>query len=219
VKVVEYQARGLIHVHALIRLNPVASDSAGTDSAALAAAVLAATAKASAPNPLREGRPIRWGARNQVEVVALDGRQRLAGYLAKYTVKSVDNGGALDHRLDRVQLSQLAIDDHLRRLVQTCWDLGADPALADCRLREWAHTLGFRGHWLTKSPNWSTSLTALRRARHEYQLERAGRREDGITFAEWTYAGTGHQTEGDAWLAHNEARSRYLNRRIAWEER
>lgn len=67
--------------------------------------MLAAIAKASAPNPLRQGPPIRWGARSQVDVVALDGQQRLAGYLAKYTVKSVDTGGALDHRLDREQLA------------------------------------------------------------------------------------------------------------------
>lgn len=206
-------------MQALIRLDPVGRGHARTDSSALAAAVLGATARASAPNPLPQGRPIRWGVRNQVDVVALHGRQGLAGYLAKYTVESVDSGGALDHRLDRVQLKQLAIDDHLRRLVQTCWDLGADPTLADCRLREWAHTLGFRGHWLTKSPNWSTSLTALRRTRHEYQLERAGRREDAITFGEWTYAGAAHQSEGDDWLAQNEAKSRNLNRRIAWEER
>jgi hypothetical protein len=76
VKLVEYQARGLIHVHALIRLDPVDRGYPGTDSAALAAAVLTATAKASAPSPLPQGRPIRWGVRNQVDVVALDGRQR-----------------------------------------------------------------------------------------------------------------------------------------------
>lgn len=219
VKVVEYQTRGLIHLHALLRLDPVTATEAQSDSAMLAAAVHAAIAQASAPNPLPGFPPIRWGNRNQVDVVAVDGRQHLAGYLAKYTVKAIDSGGHLDHRLTRHELPALAVDDHLRRLVKTCWDLGTDPRLADCRLREWAHTLGFRGHWLTKSPNWSTSLTALRRARHDYQLERAGPRDGGIPMADWTYAGTGHQTAGDEWLAQSEARSRYLNRRIAWEER
>ena len=219
VKVVEYQARGLIHLHALLRLDSVTAGQAHTDSAMLATAVHAATAQASAPNPLPHSPPIRWGTRNQVDVVAIDGRPRLAGYLAKYTVKSIDAGGQLDHRLTRHELPTLGVDDHLRRLVKTCWDLGADPRLADCRLREWAHTLGFRGHWLTKSPNWSTSLTALRQARHDYQLERAGPRDEGIPIASWTYAGTGHQNAGDEWLAQSEATSRYRNRRTAWEER
>ena len=219
VKVVEYQARGLIHIHALIRLDPIATSPTPTDSAALAAAVVAAVTKASAPNPIPRGPAIRWGTRNQVDVVAVDGRQCLAGYLAKYTVKSVDAGGALDHRLHRAELDRLVLDDHLYRLVKTCWDLGGDARLADCRLREWTHALGFRGHWLTKSPNWSTSLTSLRQARHDYQLVRAGTRPEGIVLAEWKYAGSGHLNEGDAWLARSEARSRYLDRRTAWEER
>ncbi|MDA8047456.1 MAG: replication initiation protein [Actinomycetota bacterium] len=211
-KVVEFQVRGLIHVHALLRLE---GDGA-CDGPTLATAVLAAVARTSAPNPLAGG-PIRWGPRCQVDVVAAEGRQRLAGYLAKYTTKSIDAGGLLDHRLNREELARLDVGEHLHRLVKTCWDLGADPRLAECRLREWAHTLGFRGHWLTKNPNWSTNLTALRRARHEYQLQKA--ETDGVTIAEWSYAGTGHRTEGDAWLAQSVARDRWLNRRIAWEER
>ena len=194
IKVVEYRTRGLIHLHALLRLDPVTAIEAQSDSAMLAAAVHAAIAQASAPNPLPGFLPIRWGDRNQVDVVAVDGRQRLPGYLGQVH-RQVDRlrRPSRPSAHTRRELPALAVDDHLRWLVKTCWDLGTDPRLADCRLRKWAHTLGFRGHWLTKSPNWSTSLTPLRRARHDYQLERAGPRDDGIPMADRTYAGSGHQ--------------------------
>jgi hypothetical protein len=185
-----------------------------------ATAVLDAANKVSAPNPIPAGPPIRWGRRTQVDVVAIDGRSRLASYLSKYTTKSIDAGGALDHRLGREDLARLGIDEHLERLVKACWDLGADPRLRAYRFREWAHTLAFRGHWLTKSPNRSTTLTALRQARHDYQLQRAqAAPTDGVPVTEWAYAGQGHRTEGDAFLAASTAARRYRNRRIAWEER
>lgn len=130
------------------------------------------------------------------------------------------SGGALDHRLGREDLARLGIDEHLARLVKACWDLGADPRLQQYRFREWAHTLGFRGHWLTKSPNWSTTLTALRQARHDYQLHKSQTAQpDGVPVTDWMYAGQGHRTEGDAFLAASTAARRYRNRRIAWEER
>ncbi len=39
------------------------------------------------------------------------------------------------------------MNEHIAELVQTCWRLGAEPSLAPLRLRQWAHMLGFRGHW------------------------------------------------------------------------
>ncbi|HET6914685.1 MAG TPA: replication initiator [Acidimicrobiales bacterium] len=219
-KVVEYQVRGLIHIHALLRLDPLDRDGDQHDAAMLATAVLDAAGRVAAPNPVPERPAIRWGPRIQVDVVAIDGRPRLAGYLSKYTTKSIDAGGALDRRLRREDLARLPVDEHLGRLVKACWDLGADPRLPPYRFREWAHTLGFRGHWLTKSPNWSTTLTALRQARHNYQLQRIRTEPaSGVPLAEWTYAGQGHQADGDAWLAESTAAQQYRNRRIAWEER
>jgi hypothetical protein len=209
-----------IHVHSLLRLDPLDRAAVQHDAAMPATAVLDAANKVSAPNPIPAGPPIRWGRRTQVDVVAIDGRSRLASYLSKYTTKSIDAGGALDHRLGREDLARLGIDEHLERLVKACWDLGADPRLRAYRFREWAHTLAFRGHWLTKSPNRSTTLTALRQARHDYQLQRAqAAPTDGVPVTEWAYAGEGHRTEGDAFLAASTAARRYRNRRIAWEER
>lgn len=47
-----------------------------------------------------------------------------------------------------------------------------DPALEELRLRPWAHMLGFRGHFSTKSRLYSTTLTKLRSARLEWRNAR-----------------------------------------------
>jgi hypothetical protein len=46
--------------------------------------------------------------------------------------------------------------------------IGAEADDLKHRLRQWAHMLGFRGHWSTKSRRYSTTFTALRRARVEH---------------------------------------------------
>lgn len=119
---------------------------------------------------------------------------------------------------NETELVSLEVGEHVRRLVQAAWDLGGDRTLKGYRLRQWAHTLGYRGHWLTKSPYWSTTLTALRQARHEYQLRRSGKSSDEPTVGHWAYGGSGHRSEGDAWLAEAHRKNRQLVRRTSWEE-
>jgi hypothetical protein len=57
-------------------------------------------------------------------------------------------------------------------LVRTAWELGGNPRLKRLRLRRWAHQLGFGGHWSSKSRRYSTTFTALRRARIAHALAR-----------------------------------------------
>jgi hypothetical protein len=132
--------------------------------------------------------------------------------------KSVDAGGALDHRLARGELASLNLGEHLRRLVRTAWEIGGRRALKWYRFRQRAHTLGSRGHCLTKSPYCSTTLSALRQARLDYQGRRAGHVADELAIGHWAYSGTGHRSEGDAWLADANYKNRRLNRRTRWEE-
>jgi hypothetical protein len=69
--------------------------------------------------------------------------------------------------------------------------------------------LGFRGHWSTKSRRYSTTMTALRRARVAFARRRRardgipldawGRPEDDqavIVLATWTYVATGYAPRG-----------------------
>jgi len=258
-KVAEYQARGAIHFHAVIRLDAVPPDDdpdrvapppPGWTVELLAAAVRLAAASVSVViptlfdqvdyvrspqvgrddhaadaynrDPDTEGlRLARWGA--QLDVRAITGgdpadlsEEAVANYLAKYATKATEAFAGLDRRIRReTDLDHLKVGAHLARLVRTCWELGAHPALARLRLRQWAHQLGFRGHWSTKSRRYSTTFTALRRARSAYAIGRRlrggepldawGRRladqETAVVLGTWTYRGAGYSTVGDAWLA------------------
>jgi hypothetical protein len=220
-KVVEFQARGVVHVHALARLDHIDDSPASLDERDLAGAFVAAAAKVAVPNPLDPARPIRWGTQADIQVIAPERRPIAAAYLAKYTTKSVDTDGLLDHRLRSVHhLHQLDLPEQLRRMVTVAWQLGAQPQLKDLNLRAWAHCAGYRGHWLTKSRHWSTTFGELRARRHAWRLGQLGIDPDDADqrIGEWEYKGVGHLTAGDAWLAASAASAHQLNRRTAWEE-
>jgi Phosphatidylethanolamine-binding protein len=77
-------------------------------------------------------------------------------------------------------------------------------------LRAWAHMLGFRGHWSTKSRRYSTTFTVLRRPgcstpsaarpRAASPLDAWGRPEEDqavVMVASRVYVGAGYETEGE----------------------
>nr|WP_306589336.1 replication initiator [Streptomyces sp. CRB46] len=142
----------------------------------------------------------------------VDGGQELteravAAYIAKYATKGAETAtGALDRPLRFLaELAQLDISDHARRLIRTAWALGARKDLEHLRLRAWAHMLGFRGHFSTKSRRYSTTLGALRDARAEWRRAQALAAAETdpdttLVLAHWVYAGTG-LTDAEAWLA------------------
>ncbi|MDA8044251.1 MAG: hypothetical protein M0Z30_03280 [Actinomycetota bacterium] len=226
-KVAEYQRRGSVHFHAVIRLDapsgPAAVPPAPFDTALLSAAVAWAVPAVSVPGPDSPGAPraFRWGAQLDIQTIGADGKppKMVGGYLAKYATKSTDPDGILDRRLKAADLAGLdqRIGPHLAMMVRTAWDLGGRPELEHLRLRAWAHTLGFRGHWLTKSRAYSTTLTALRAARHQWNLQRDGDdlRDAAVTIGDWRYAGRGWTSDGDAWLAETAASHAADQRRTA----
>jgi hypothetical protein len=89
-------------------------------------------------------------------------------------------------------------------MITTAWDLGARQATSDPRFRQWAHMLGYGGHFLTKSRRYSVTFGQLRAARTDYR--RTQRHPDGqrdpwgrpldetvvLILKTWTYAGTSH---------------------------
>jgi hypothetical protein len=121
------------------------------------------------------------------------------------------------------------VREHVRAYMREAFRLHADPALADRRLGPCAHALGYRGHCLTKSRRYSTTFTALREARerhvHEQILARsrdaAQRALADATerIASFRYAGHGHLTAADAFLAASAAGRAREQRRIGREER
>jgi hypothetical protein len=203
-KVAEYQRRGAVHFHAIIRLDAttacacpscVAPAPAGFTADLLEAAVRkAAQAVAVACPPLNEDQGVtlmaRWGEQLDVRQITETGdegelsAEQVAGYVAKYATKSTEALGiTLDHRICEIELEDLDLPAHVAELVRACWELGARPSLEELRLRKWAHMLGFGGHFSSKSRHYSTTLGALRRTRVAYAIRR--RRGDTLPLDAW----------------------------------
>ncbi|WP_084959568.1 replication initiator [Thermoactinospora rubra] len=212
-KVAEYQRRGVVHFHAVIRLDGPGGPSAAPPSWATADALADAVRHAAAAVTVSAaGHTLRWGAQLDIRQIALDGdltEQAVAAYIAKYATKAAECVGTLDRRITPLEnLAALPIREHARRLIAECLRLAAREDLADLRLAQWAHMLGFRGHFATKSRRYSTTLGALRAAREEHRRTEqitTGRlplfEEDTVlVIAHWEYAGRG-LSAGDQLLA------------------
>jgi hypothetical protein len=229
VKVVEFQRRGSVHLHALVRADlrddEVGQPPDGIDAAMVATALHIAARKVSAPRPGGDGERMAWGQQVDATVVTEteNGRSRAAAYLAKYATKGSDDNGVLDHRLRSGTPWDDRLPDHLRRLVETAWALGEQENVERFRLRLWAHTCGFRGHFLTKSLRYSTTFAALRAERQRWRIAQRGANgelpdEEEIEFREWTYEGSGYRTAGDIYLARTMEEDLRVGRMLAWEE-
>ncbi|MEV4066286.1 replication initiator [Nonomuraea dietziae] len=218
-KVAEYQRRGVVHFHAVIRLDgpggPTAPPPAWATADVLEQAVRHATRVVSALIPAIDDQPARlfkWGAQLDIRPITLDGdltEQAVAGYIAKYATKAAECVDTLDRRINPLDnLNVFNLRDHAKRLIAECLRLGAIEDLADLRLTQWAHMLGFRGHFSTRSRRYSTTLGALRAAREDHARDHeitTGRlplfdEDTVLVISEWTYAGKGHSV-GDQLLA------------------
>jgi hypothetical protein len=252
-KVAEFQRRGAVHFHAVLRLDAatecrcpgcLAPPPEPFTAALLENALRDAVAAVGVSCPTLDDGPARyarWGEQLDVRnITRQDGDQagelsaeQVAGYIAKYATKATESfGSGLDRRMEGDDLEHLeGLPAHVAELVRACWELGGRSELERLRLRPWAHMLGFRGHWSTKSRRYSTTMTILRRARVAFAKRRRakdgvpldawGRPEDDqavIVVASWIYVGSGYETEGERWLALSAAARAREHRRIAWEE-
>ncbi|MEU8851261.1 replication initiator protein RepSA [Streptomyces sp. NPDC048564] len=238
-KVAEYQKRGAVHFHAVIRFDgPEGPDDSPpawatldllTDSIHAAAARVAVDVPPAGDEPARS---LEWGTQLDVQPIGAFGHGEeiteaaVASYVAKYATKAAETTGTVDRRIgNKEALVLLGLPDHPRRLIEACLDLHA--LYPDRKLRDWAHMLGFRGHFSTKSRRYSTTLGALRQVRADYraaqQREALGLPDPDdeteattLTLAHWAYAGHGY-TPGESWLAANIHRDIQLNRETARE--
>jgi hypothetical protein len=121
--------------------------------------------------------------------------------VAKYATKAAECTGTLDRRITPAdRLADLPVRDHARRHIAACLRLGKLSQLKDLRLAAWAHMLGFRGHFSTKSRAYSITLGSLRADRAAHQREcaiAAGLQPDvdsdtTLVLTDWHYAGRGH---------------------------
>jgi hypothetical protein len=269
-KVAEYQKRGAVHFHAVIRFDghdgPDTPPPAWATLDLLTDAIHAAAARVQVEVPPAGDQParvLRWGTQLDVRTIRAFGdgseitEQAVASYVAKYATKAAEISGAADAPVhcrkcrgtgrsavyDRPDsalgrctgchgtglgedLARLEVTEHARRLMAACISLQA--LYPERQLARWAHMLGFRGHFSTKSRRYSTTLGALRQVRADYRAaqQRAAlglpdpddeTEATTLTLAHWTYAGHGH-TPGESWLAANIRRDIQHNREIAREE-
>jgi hypothetical protein len=185
-KVAEYQVRGVVHFHALVRLDGsrtvdgFAAASPCIDAELLAELVRRAAvsvrltvAGVDADDPPRvlafgrqiDARPVRTSRRPDDPDRTLAPEQ-VAGYLAKYATKSANDTGAGDtphHRRVRAITRSLAERAHASAPGHVAVDNPYE------LLGKWVHMLGFRGHFASKSRRYSVTLGALRRARRRAQ--------------------------------------------------
>jgi hypothetical protein len=173
-KVAEFQARGAVHVHAVIRLDgpdgPDTAPAGGATAQRLAEAVARTAARVAVTVAGPDGRElvVRWGEQVDVRPIprdpqAVDGHGAgVAGYLAKYATKDAQAGGGLDRAI-RVEgvIERADLTDHARALMRSAWRMSP----------RWAHNLGFRGHFLTKARRYSVTFAALRGVRAEYRAK------------------------------------------------
>ena len=207
-KVAEYQRRGVVHFHAIIRLDgpngPATPPPAWATLGLLTAAIAQAADAVHLHTPAAPGLPARmlcWGREHDTRPITSTGEltdTRVAAYVAKYATKAAECTGTLDRRITPADsLAELPVSEHARRLIATCLRLGKLPELEDVRLAAWAHMLGFRGHFSTKSRHYSTTFGALRAERAQHQRDHAPtdslwpEPDDDTTLvlAHWRFAG------------------------------
>ncbi len=262
-KVAEYQRRGLVHFHAVVRLDGPEGGSevppSWADHDLLVRAIPAAVRRVSVrtPESTLGGWDLRWGDQLDIRPIVVNedaaglSERAVASYIAKYASKGAEASGTVDFRIScpacggrgrfslvagcarcrgtglkpGLHLEALPVSEHARRMIRTCWELGARREFAGLRLRAWAHMLGFRGHFSTKSRAYSTTLGALRGARALHRASEA-RERDGLpgvgdvttlVLGHWRFAGVGY-TPGEEIMAADVRRRVQTARMIAAEQ-
>ena len=164
---------------------------------------------------LPDDKTLRFGEQIDIKVImTADGKQnddaqtsgrKIACYLAKYVTKSVADFGIAIRRFSPAAIDQLDVTDHVRRILRAIAAISAEEPYTD--MMAWLHTLGYRGHVVSKSRQFSTTMTALRERRADW---RKSQRHDALSATlgsridepiPWEFQRLGHISLGDRVLA------------------
>ncbi|WP_051425720.1 replication initiator [Jiangella gansuensis] len=189
-RVVEFQARGVVHFHVVIRLDgpdgPTTPPQLDLTVTHLEDAVRHAAAHAHKDVPLPGGQTLRlrWGRQLDLRSITpgagRDNREgsahphQVAAYLAKYLTKSTEDFGLpVSGKLYSAgHAAKHGATPHAVRLIKAAQQLV--PVNDDyARLKDRYATLGYRGHPITKSRAYSVTFGALRTARRHWRQRRA----------------------------------------------
>jgi hypothetical protein len=171
-KVAEYQRRGTVHFHALIRLDGVNPDEPDTiivpdasvtpellSSYIDTAATVTRFTTASHPRH-RTGWTLTWGKQTDIRRVHLNAGDHddhgaltstaVAAYLAKYATKATEEAGHVSRRLTQQAANIYADQDtHQARQLVACWYLGKRPFYytSEAQREAWDESWGKLQKW------------------------------------------------------------------------
>ena len=223
-KVAEYQSRGLVHYHAVIRLDanvpgdPDAFEppAPGWTAELLTRAVKAAAACSSVRFPIGktgDSMALTFGQESgyaDVRVIRSDTQhavsyKAVANYIAKYVTKSVGIPGVPNFRIRHTaEIDSLRCSAHHKRLIKVALKLGYGLG---------AHQFGFHGHVISKSRRYSVTFGYCRKERTEHrkaqrwpdgELDPWGRPIDErvvLVLKDYKYAGVGYAASDEHFLA------------------
>jgi hypothetical protein len=222
-KVAEFQARGLVHFHALIRLDAVdpqqpdhpLSPPAGVTAGVLEQLVRQAAEHTTYTTPEHPDHPggwhLAWGEQidtRQVRLTVRDVDDRgeitdraVAGYLAKYATKATEATGHTSARLRPDTVDTYADPaTHTGRLIRACWRLGEDPhPWHDVQAREeWARGYGRLRRWAHMLGFGGHFLTKSRRYSTTFAALRDARRAFNRAQAAEHYGPDSERHQADA---------------------
>jgi hypothetical protein len=191
-KVVEFQARGVIHVHVPIRLDtPDGPDGPAPDipltTGQLEEAIAWAASKVRLHTVPIDGTAyvLRWGdqvdcrtitdtADRQGTSPAAAHPRQVAAYLAKYLTKATEDFGLPSRVHSSKHAVHIGASPHAIRLIETAEHI-ADVGGKDYeRLPARYATLGYRGHPMTKSRKYSVTFGQIRKSRRIHRARPAG---------------------------------------------
>jgi hypothetical protein len=217
-KVAEFQARGLVHFHAILRLDG-AADRAMAPGVAVSAeelcdAIREAAGRASLQGDADDGETIDMRFGEQLRTRVLAGAQndpelnrgQVAAYVAKYSCKA-SHEQITTRDTDPDRWRDRGIPEQLVQMAYAALRLAQRSVLRD--LARWVHMLGFRGHFVTKSRGYSIKLGQLRAARATYRAHQDQPPDDAevsdddstVVLSVWQYLGSGYLNPGDVLLA------------------
>jgi hypothetical protein len=196
-KVAEFQRRGIVHLHSIIRLDGPATATEAypapivpVDTAQLADLIRAAGARVyfDAPpvDPNDKTRRLRFGDQLDTRPITLDADregdgelcpERVAAYIAKYATKACEDFGMPSRISGPESARRLGVGEHAVRIIAAAAEIAQAKDYAG--VGRWLHMLGFRGHFATKSRRYSTTLGRLRTARRRWQLAQLRARRGG----------------------------------------
>jgi hypothetical protein len=187
-KVVEFQARGLVHIHAPIRLDGADGPDGPATALRLTVADLEGAVHAAAGSvqveapQLEDGTTyrLRWGKQTDTRTISegadreskRGGRrvhpEQVAAYLAKYLTKTTEEFGLTASVRSAEHARLVGATPHVVRIIAAAQALARQEA-EYARLADRLSTLGYRGHPITKSRRYSVTFGQIRRSRRLFR--------------------------------------------------